>query len=144
MSVRTLMVAVIMALATTLAPQAWANPTRRYQQALEHMRAQLAQHTEDDPKDITAEDRADVARWLDEADAALANGSLKSASQLLKRATFGLEVIESTLAAAALRLKALAQQKAYEDAKAQMEQMGKEIDELKLKKKQLEQEMRKL
>jgi len=144
MRVKILTTVVLVALTMVLAPVADANPTKRYQQSLEQMRALLAQHAENDPKDITAEDRADIARWLDEADKALDQGSLKSASRLLKRAEFGLEVVVSTLAAANLRLKALAQQKAYEDAKVQIEQMGKEIDKLKIKKQELEREMRKL
>jgi hypothetical protein len=113
----------------------------RYQETIDSLRVMLDEQAKLDLKELAAADREDVFLWLDDAERLLSKGDLDGASQLIKRAEYGVELVTATTAASQIQGRAEAQEADFFTAQEQIEALKKEVAELQKKREALAQEL---
>lgn len=129
------------ALALTLAVPAYADES---QEQISQYRAMLTEQDALDTKNVAEQDRQLAAKWLQEAEVLLASGDDDAADKRLRRVEFAIDLIRAMVASAEIRNAAEAQEAAAFKGPELLEELQAEVDALKKKRADLEQELRKL
>ena len=129
------------ALALTLAVPAYADES---QEQISQYRAMLTEQDALDTKNVADQDRQLAAKWLQEAEVLLASGDDDAADKRLRRVEFAIDLIRAMVASAEIRNAAEAQEAAAFKGPELLEELQVEVDALKKKRADLEQELRKL
>ncbi len=130
-----------MFLALTLAAPAYADEN---QEQITQYRTMLSEQDALDAKNVAQQDRQLAAKWLQEAEVLLANGDGDAADKRLRRVEFAIDLIRAMVASADIRTAAEAQEAAAFKGPELLEQLQAEVDALKTKRADLQQELRKL
>lgn len=118
----------------------WANPNEQ----IDQLRTMLDEQDQLDQNDAALKDRQMARKWLEEAEVLAANGKEDAAKRRIKRVEFAVELVTALVAAALVRQKAEEQEAAAFGAPETVERLQDEVDALKKRKTELQQELSKL
>lgn len=123
---------------------AFADAASQYADQLGTLRAELVKLTEQDTAGLAQEDIARISGWLDEAEKELAERDAESASFLLKRSEYGLDLVRALTVASQIESKATEQEKAFSQVDEQIAALKTEAEALQAQKAQLTQQLNQL
>jgi hypothetical protein len=130
-----------MILALTFAMPAHADEN---QEQITQYRTMLTEQDALDTKGVAAQDRELAAKWLQEAEVLLANGDSDAADKRLRRVEFAIDLIRAMVASAEIRTAAEAQEAAAFKGPEITEQLQTEVEGLRQKRTELQQELQRL
>ena len=118
-----------------------ANAKARYREQIDQFRVMLDEMSKLDLQDLAASDRADIIKWLEEADVLLARGDLDRTGAHLKRAEYGLEMVRQITLVSQLQGQAQQQEQTFHAASEELTKLTDEIGKLTAQKASLEREL---
>lgn len=123
---------------------AFADAASQYAEQLGVLRAELVKLTEQDAAGLAQEDIGRISGWLDEAEKELAERDSESASFLLKRSEYGVDLVRALTVASQIEAKAAEQEKAFSQVDEQIAALKVEAEALEAQKAQLTQQLNQL
>lgn len=123
---------------------AFADAASQYAEQLGTLRAELVKLTEQDEAGLAQEDIGRISGWLDEAEKELNDRDTETASFLLKRSEYGVDLVRALTVASQIEAKAAEQEKAFSQVDDQIAALKTEAEALEAQKAQLTQQLNQL
>ena len=134
----------VMCCAMLATSPAFADAASQYAEQLGKLRADLVALTEQDAAGLAQEDIGRISGWLDQAEKELNERDAESASFLLKRSEYGVDLVRALTVASQIEAKADEQEKAFSQVDEQIATLKTETEALEAQKAQLTQQLNQL